>query len=118
MTSEQRKEFTSDPDKLDEAVSFMRCAATVEEWVAWADERLAGTDMRCIVRNGSRPRHPTKLPRHVLADRAQGRTALSTSPKSIGSPPAAGPAPHPEITPREKTETLLQRIRGSSCKPR
>jgi Icc-related predicted phosphoesterase len=52
MTPEERDDFTSDADKLDELFhSQMR--RTLEEWIAWADERLAGTDMRCIVCPGN-----------------------------------------------------------------
>ena len=52
MTADERNEFTSEPDKLDELFhSQMRRG--VEEWVAWADERLVGSGMRCIVCPGN-----------------------------------------------------------------
>jgi len=52
MTVEERNEYTNEPEKLDELFhSQMRRG--VEEWVAWADERLAGGGMRCIVCPGN-----------------------------------------------------------------
>jgi len=52
MTPEERNEFSSDPDKLDE-LFHAQMRRTVEDWVAWADERLTGSGMRCIVCPGN-----------------------------------------------------------------
>ena len=52
MTAAERDEYTSDPDKLDELFhSLMR--DTVRDWVAWADERLKGSGLQCIVCPGN-----------------------------------------------------------------
>jgi Icc-related predicted phosphoesterase len=56
MTADERDEYTSDPDKLDELFhSSMR--KTVEDWVAWADERLKGSGLQCIACPGNDDRH-------------------------------------------------------------
>jgi uncharacterized protein len=52
MTAVERDEYTADPDKLDELFhSIMR--ETVRDWVAWADERLEGSGLQCIVCPGN-----------------------------------------------------------------
>ena len=52
LSHEQVQEYTSQPDKLDEVFAQER-RRTVERWVAWADERLAGSGIQCIVCPGN-----------------------------------------------------------------
>jgi len=52
VTHEQVQEYMSEPDKLDELFAAER-RRTVERWVAWADERLAGSGIQCIVCPGN-----------------------------------------------------------------
>ena len=52
MTAVERDEYTADPDKLDELFhELMR--ETVRDWVVWADERLKGSGLQCIVCPGN-----------------------------------------------------------------
>ena len=52
MTHEQVQDLTAHPEKLDEL--FKReMRGTVERWVQFADERLAGTNVQCIVCPGN-----------------------------------------------------------------
>ena len=52
MTHDEIQEYTATPEKLDDV--FMReMRRTLEQWVAWADERLAGSGIRCIVCPGN-----------------------------------------------------------------
>ncbi len=52
LTREQVQEYTAEPEKLDD-VFRREMRRTVEEWVAWADERLAGSGIQCIVCPGN-----------------------------------------------------------------
>ena len=52
LSHEQVQEYMSEPDKLDELFA-QRARRTVERWVAWADERLAGSGIQCIVCPGN-----------------------------------------------------------------
>jgi Icc-related predicted phosphoesterase len=52
LSREQVQAYTADPDKLDELFAAER-RHTVERWVAWADERLAGSGIQCIVCPGN-----------------------------------------------------------------
>ena len=52
LTHDQVQEYTSEPDKLDELFAQER-RRTVERWVEWADERLAGSGIQCIVCPGN-----------------------------------------------------------------
>ena len=56
MSHDQCAAYTSDPDKLDE-VFHEQMRTTVADWVAWADERLEGTGLQCIVCPGNDDRH-------------------------------------------------------------
>ena len=56
MTPEEVQEYTTQPEKLDELFTS-RCAKTVEQWVDWADERLAGSGIQCIVCPGNDDHH-------------------------------------------------------------
>lgn len=49
---EQLEEFKADPDKLD-AFFHEQILTTVQRWMALADERLAGTGLRCYVCPGN-----------------------------------------------------------------
>jgi Icc-related predicted phosphoesterase len=52
LSRDQVQEYTAQPDKLDELFAAER-RHTVERWVAWADERLAGSGIQCIVCPGN-----------------------------------------------------------------
>jgi Icc-related predicted phosphoesterase len=52
MTHDQVQEYSAEPEKLDEVFrTAMR--STLEQWVAFADERLAGSGIQCIVCPGN-----------------------------------------------------------------
>ena len=51
-TDDEVQEFAQSPEKLD-ALFENAMRSTVEEWVAWADERLSGTNIQCIVCPGN-----------------------------------------------------------------
>ena len=53
MTPEQREKSSRAIPTSSTSFSIQQMRRTVEEWVAWADERLAGTGMRCIVCPGN-----------------------------------------------------------------
>ena len=52
MTHEQVQEYSAVPEKLDE-VFKTEMRHTLEQWVAFADERLAGSGIQCIVCPGN-----------------------------------------------------------------
>ena len=52
MTREQVQEYSATPEKLDD-VFKTEMRHTLEEWVSWADERLAGSGIQCIVCPGN-----------------------------------------------------------------
>ena len=52
MTREEIQDYTATPEKLDD-VFVREMRRTLEQWVAWADERLAGSGIRCIVCPGN-----------------------------------------------------------------
>jgi Icc-related predicted phosphoesterase len=52
MTEDEVRECARDEDKL-EAVFERARLSTVEQWVAWADEKLAGSGIQCIVCPGN-----------------------------------------------------------------
>lgn len=56
LSPEQRDAYTSDQDKLDE-LFHEQMRKTVEGWVVWADERLEGSGIQCIVCPGNDDRH-------------------------------------------------------------
>ncbi len=51
-TDDEVQEFAQNP-RSSTRCSRTRCASTIEEWVAWADERLSGTNIQCIVCPGN-----------------------------------------------------------------
>jgi uncharacterized protein len=52
LTRDQVQEYTAEPEKLDD-VFRREMRHTLEEWVSWADERLAGSGIQCIVCPGN-----------------------------------------------------------------
>ena len=52
MTRDQVQEYSAAPEKLDD-VFRTEMRRTLEMWVAWADERLAGSGIQCIVCPGN-----------------------------------------------------------------
>ena len=52
MTRDQVQEYSATPEKLDD-VFRTEMRRTLESWVAWADERLAGSGIQCIVCPGN-----------------------------------------------------------------
>jgi Icc-related predicted phosphoesterase len=56
MSAEERNTYSSDPDKLDE-LFHEQMRQVVKQWVEWADERLEGSGMQCIVCPGNDDRH-------------------------------------------------------------
>lgn len=56
MSADECAAYTADPDKLDE-LFHEQMRTTIADWVAWADERLAGTGLQCIVCPGNDDRH-------------------------------------------------------------
>ncbi len=56
MTADQRDEYSSDPDKFDE-LFHEQMRNTVADWVEWADGKLAGSGLQCIVCPGNDDRH-------------------------------------------------------------
>jgi Icc-related predicted phosphoesterase len=56
MTADERDEYTSDQDKFDE-LFHQQMRNTVADWVEWADAKLAGAGMQCIVCPGNDDRH-------------------------------------------------------------
>jgi Icc-related predicted phosphoesterase len=56
MTAEERDEYTRDQDKFDE-LFHDQMRRTVADWVEWADTKLAGSGMQCIVCPGNDDRH-------------------------------------------------------------
>jgi Icc-related predicted phosphoesterase len=52
LSREQVQELSAEPDRLDELFAAER-RQTVERWVAWADERLVGSGIQCIVCPGN-----------------------------------------------------------------
>jgi len=112
MSPDERNEFTSDPDKLDELFhSAMR--RTVEEWVAWADERLAGAGMRCIVCPGNDDRADID---ELLASSSQievGEGNVLDLPEGYQLASSGWTNLTPWDTPREEDEPALKaRIEG------
>ncbi len=112
MTAEQRDEFTSDPDKLDE-LFHQQMRSTVEEWVAWADERLDGAGMRCIVCPGNDDRPDID---GILAGASQievGEGNVIDLPEGYQLASSGWTNLTPWDTPREEDEPLLKaRIEG------
>jgi Icc-related predicted phosphoesterase len=56
MTEDDVHDYSQHPEKLD-VVFEQAMRDTVEEWVAFADERLTGTDLQCIVCPGNDDKH-------------------------------------------------------------
>ena len=112
MTPDERNEYTSDPDKLDE-LFHAQMRRTVEEWVAWADERLAGGDMRCIVCPGNDDRPDID---ELLATSSQlelGEGNVIDLPEGYQLASSGWTNLTPWDTPREEEEPLLKaRIEG------
>ncbi|HEY5112770.1 MAG TPA: metallophosphoesterase [Coriobacteriia bacterium] len=112
MTPEQRDEFTSDPDKLDE-LFHQQMRSTVEDWVAWADERLVGAGMRCIVCPGNDDRPDID---GILAGASQievGEGNVIDLPEGYQLASSGWTNLTPWDTPREEDEPLLKaRIEG------
>ena len=112
MTGEERNEFTSDPDKLDE-LFHQQMRHTVEDWVAWADERLVGSGMRCIVCPGNDDRPDID---GLLASSSQievGEGNVIDLPEGYQLASSGWTNPTPWDTPREEEEPLLKaRIEG------
>ncbi len=52
LTPEERDEYTSDEDKLEE-LFHEQMRKTVESWVEWADAKLEGSKIQCIVCPGN-----------------------------------------------------------------
>ena len=52
LTPEERDEYTSDEDKLEE-LFHEQMRKTVEQWVEWADAKLEGSKTQCIVCPGN-----------------------------------------------------------------
>ena len=112
MTGEERNEFTSDPDKLDE-LFHQQMRHTVEDWVTWADERLEGSGMRCIVCPGNDDRPDID---GLLASSSQlevGEGNVIDLPEGYQLASSGWTNPTPWDTPREEEEPLLKaRIEG------
>lgn len=56
MTPDERDEYASDHDKFDE-LFHDQMRKTVADWVEWADAKLAGSGLQCIVCPGNDDRH-------------------------------------------------------------
>jgi uncharacterized protein len=56
MTEDEVRECAQDEDKL-EAVFERARLSTIEQWVAWADQKLAGSGIQCIVCPGNDDKH-------------------------------------------------------------
>ena len=52
LTPDERDEYTSDEDKLEE-LFHEQMRKTVEEWVEWADDKLETSKIQCIVCPGN-----------------------------------------------------------------
>jgi Icc-related predicted phosphoesterase len=112
MTAEERNEFTSEPDKLDELFhSQMR--QTVEEWVAWADERLEGSGIQCIVCPGNDDRHDIDAILAASKTMQVGEGNVLDLPGGYQRASSGWTNLTPWDTPREEDEPLLKaRIEG------
>jgi Icc-related predicted phosphoesterase len=56
MTADERDAYTADQDKFDE-LFHAQMRSTVADWVEWADAKLAGSGLQCIVCPGNDDRH-------------------------------------------------------------
>jgi Icc-related predicted phosphoesterase len=112
MTAGERDEYTSDPDKLDE-LFHQQMRLIVQQWVAWADERLAGSGMRCIVCPGNDDRPDID---ELLAGASHievGEGNVLDLPEGYQLASSGWTNPTPWDTPREEDDAALKtRIEG------
>ena len=91
LTPEERDEYTSDEDKLEE-LFHEQMRKTVESWVEWADAKLEGSKIQCIVCPGNDDREDIdEILATVQAHHRSARATCSTFPRGISWPRAAGP---------------------------
>jgi uncharacterized protein len=121
MTEDEVRECAQDEDKL-EAVFERARLSTVEQWVAWADQKLAGSGIQCIVCPGNDDKHDIDA---VLATSSQimvGEGNVIDLPEGYQLISSGWTNLTPWDTPREEDEDkLLTRIEGivdqASVKP-
>ena len=107
MTEDQVQEYTQQPEKLD-AVFEEAMRDTMQQWVAFADERLAGTKMQCIVCPGNDDKHDID---EILATSSQiqvGEGNVIDMPEKYQLVSSGWTNPTPWDTPREEDETALR----------
>ena len=107
MSEDQVHEYTQQPEKLD-AVFEEAMRDTMQQWVAFADERLAGTKIQCIVCPGNDDKHDID---EILAMSSQiqvGEGNVIDLPENYQLVSSGWTNPTPWDTPREEDETALR----------
>jgi Icc-related predicted phosphoesterase len=109
VTPEQLAEFEADPDRVD-AFFHQQMLSLLEKWMALADERLAGTPLRCYVcpGNDDSPETDEVIRRSARVELAEGRavelgdgfTMLSTGWSNITPWQTYRELPEPELAAR------------------
>jgi Icc-related predicted phosphoesterase len=107
MTEDEIQEFAQQPEKLD-AVFEEAMRETVEDWVAFADDRLAGVDIQCIVCPGNDDKHDID---EILATSKRimvGEGNVIDLPGKYQLASSGWTNPTPWDTPREEDEAALR----------
>ncbi len=107
MTPEERDGYTTDQDKLDE-LFHEQMRKTVQDWVTWADERLAGSGIQCVVCPGNDDRHDID---ELLAQSTQiqvGEGNIIDLPEGFQLASSGWTNLTPWDTPREEDEPKLK----------
>jgi len=107
MSAEERDAYTGDQDRLDE-LFHEQMRKTVSDWVVWADERLAGSGLRCIVCPGNDDRHDIDA---ILAESSEisvGEGNVLDLPEGYQLASSGWTNLTPWDTPREEDEPALK----------
>jgi len=112
LTPEEREEYTSDEDKLEE-LFHEQMRKTVEQWVEWADAKLEGSRIQAIVCPGNDDRWDIdeilKTSKHLLV----GEGNVLDLPEGYQLASSGWTNLTPWDTPREEDEPKLkERIMG------
>lgn len=108
MTSDEVEEYSAKPERLAELFK-QEMRSTIEQWVAFADERLGGTNIQCIVCPGNDDAHDID---EILATSAtitvgEGNVIDLSHGYQLASSGWTNPTPWD--TPREEDEPALEK---------
>jgi Icc-related predicted phosphoesterase len=107
MTADERDAYATDQDKLDE-LFHEQMRKTVEHWVAWADERLVGSGIQCIVCPGNDDRRDIDELLAVSSEIQVGEGNIVDLPQGFQLGSSGWTNLTPWDTPREEEEPKLK----------